>query len=405
VLAVFLGGGIILGILLVMAIRLGIRMAAAEVRGIAVDVAVELAAVPIVWFFHLFSSDDLHKLHFVGHFGPSPQINWSFNQSLVVITDAVAQEAQHYLGECLTSTTHNLQITTDVSIECSTFESQLDRPIWTTALRRESTVLQHDINNELASELSDFVRFLHLLRRNPSAAALDPQAPPALTTSRWQSIWHDLDVTYRTVWCRWIRKKPRSTLESRVEQLKSMFGSGANRRGRWHQKFLELHDNLKHKHGKSCPDCATLETEARRLGPASLSSSPFEVLRIHYISGLSLQRPRPRDKDSAPDNVKSGSTTSGTEALVKTHAASFGLQTIAGRCVARCAMLDEHLKGLAAVLAWLDAEKEWWGKLSLRHPASLLVDSVDTTVVADLYRFEEVLDRIARTALARGGLE
>jgi hypothetical protein len=53
----------------------------------------------------------------------------------------------------------------------------------------------------------------------------------------------------------------------------------------------------------------------------------------------------------------------------------------------------------------LDAEKEWWGKLSLRHPASLLVDSVDTTVVADLYRFEEVLDRIASTALVRGGLE
>lgn len=189
--------------------------------------------------------------------------------------------------------------------------------------------------------------------------ALDPQAPPALTASRWQSIWHHLDVAYRTVWCRWIRQKPRSTLESRAEQLKSMFRSGADHRRRWHQKFQELHDNLKRKQDRSCPDCAKLETEARKLGPASLSSSPFKVLRVHYISGFSLQRPRPRNKDSAPNNVKPGSTTSGTEALVEAHATFFGLQTMAGRCVARCAMLDEHLKDLAAVLAWLDAENRW----------------------------------------------
>jgi hypothetical protein len=251
VIAVFLGGAIILAILLLMVARLGFQMAVAEVRGVVVDVVVEVVAIPSFWLFHQFSNGDLPKLRSVGDFGPSPQINWSFNQSLVVITDAVAQEAQHFLSECLTTTTHNLQITPDVSIECSTFESQLDRPIWTMALRRQSTVLQHGINSELAGEFSDFVRFLHLLRRNPSAAALDPQAPPALTTSRWESIWHHLDVAYRTVWCRWIRQKPRSTLESRVEQLKNMFRSGANRRGRWHQKFQELHDNLKRKYDKS----------------------------------------------------------------------------------------------------------------------------------------------------------
>jgi hypothetical protein len=169
-----------------------------------------------------------------------------------------------------------------------------------------------------------------------------------------------------------------------------MFRSGADRRERWHQKFEELHDNLKRKNNKSRPACANLEMKARKLGPASLSSSPFEVLRIHYISGFSLQRPKPRDKDGAPNNVEPGSTTSRTEALVEAHAAPFGLQTMAGRCVARCAMLEEHLKGLAAVLAWLDAEKKWWGQFQLRHHASLLVDSVDTTVVADLYRYEEV---------------
>lgn len=112
----------------------------------------------------------------------------------------------------------------------------------------------------------------------------------------------------------------------------------------------------------------------------------------------------PRDEESAQEDTEQKSTTSDPKAVTETHAVSFGSQTIAAG-VAKCVMLQGHLDGLKSVLTWLSSEMKWWGKFKLRHEESLLVDSVDVTVIADIHRFEELLDRVAKSAIARGGLE
>lgn len=104
-------------------------MALVEVRGGVIDVFVELVFVPALGITHALSKGGgLSGLQSVGNIGTPQQINWTMNHNLVVITDAIAQEAQYLLNECVMSTAHKLQITPTVSFSCSSFESQLDHP-------------------------------------------------------------------------------------------------------------------------------------------------------------------------------------------------------------------------------------------------------------------------------------
>lgn len=319
------------------------------------------------------------------------------------MTDAIAQgpHLQHFLRECAASATSDLQLAPNVSVPCTAFGSQFDGPPLMTALRRDSRALEQNINRELAREFNDFGKFLQFLRTAPAAEVLNLWAPSPLTASRWQSISYQVKAVYNTVWCRWIRQMPRSTLESRTKQLRDMIQDGAARREIWHKELKSMAAKLNDKNNGACPDCKRIEEEARKLGPISLSSSPFEVQRIHYANGVSARQRG--EEETTKEQVEPERTTKDTKALIEKHAQCFGLQNIAAQCVAKCTMLDDHCNGLAGLLAWVEAEMGWWDQFNSPDGVSLPVEIVALSEAADIHRFEELLDRMARDAMARGG--
>jgi hypothetical protein len=72
----------------------------------------------------------------------------------------------------------------------------------------------------------------------------------------------------------------------------------------------------------------------------------------------------------------------------------------------KCALLKEHTKALDDILAWLKAEIAWWEQFQedgVRNFRRMAVEQVDVSSLTDILRFEEDLDKLARSALARKG--
>jgi hypothetical protein len=224
------------------------------------------------------------KLQAIGALGDAPTVQWEIRDSLVVATEATAQGVQHFLELCDMSKTSQLRLTATVSVSCEALSSQIDHPQSMATLRRQSKDLQQTVHGQLADEFADFARFLHLLRDSPAAAALNPHAPRSGFESFWKAVQYRLDVAYRSVWCRWIRRQPRSTLHDRKSRLVGLFDGSLNRRETWLTNFDNLSSIIKKKSNLSCPDsdgCGGIEAAARQLGPASMSSSLFIDLSVH----------------------------------------------------------------------------------------------------------------------------
>ncbi|KAH6640206.1 hypothetical protein F5144DRAFT_598915 [Chaetomium tenue] len=302
--------------------------------------------------------------------------------SLVAATEATHEGVQDLLRRCAMSQTPDLMLDASTSISCEALNRQLDSPPSMTKLRRQSMKLYKTISHELAREFKDLVRFLHLLRDSPASAALDPRIPRSGFASRWQSIQHRLGVVYRTVWCRWLHQQPASTLKHRKSQLLELLKAGPKRREEWKNMFSDLEETIHDKFSQSCSKggCKEIEKAARNLGPASLSpASLFGVLS-----------PPPKSNEKA---------------LIEQRERSFELQKLAAKCVAKCTLLEEHEVALRGVVTWLEAEFSWWTKFEEDHRNStdLMVERFDMSLLADLVRFEGLLDDMARTAMGRKG--
>ncbi|KAK4153791.1 hypothetical protein C8A00DRAFT_33475 [Chaetomidium leptoderma] len=381
-----------------MAARLGLRWIITEIRGVLVDSATAIIVTPAISLFRVFTGHNhLPRLPPVGDLGSIPTIRWAVQDSLVAATEVTTQGVEHLLQQCAVATTPELQLTPTINIECTVLGNQVDGPPLMTALRRDSKKIRGTVNKKLAREFSDFAQFLHLLRDHPATVALDPQAPASGFPSRWQSFSHHLDIAYRAVWCRWIRQQPRTTLESRRSQLRKMFKYGAARRDTYRVGIEKIAATLEGKYNRSCDACDVIESKARELGPASLSSSFFDKARVHVPPPLS-------DEDAAhQQEARAGLTTSGNKDLMAQHATCFALQTVAARCVVKCALLHEHLDGLRGIIAWLRTEINWWKRFEPRDGEVLLVQRVAMSSFTAIYTFEESLDRVVRSAMERGG--
>ncbi|GAB1320040.1 hypothetical protein MFIFM68171_10250 [Madurella fahalii] len=71
--------------------------------------------------------------------------------------------------------------------------------------------------------------------------------------------------------------------------------------------------------------------------------------------------------------------------------------------MAKSTLLREHVDALDDILAWLAIEIHWWTGFENRSRDALEVDCVDTSRFNDVYRFEKILDAVAKGATERRG--
>lgn len=253
----------------------------------------------------------------------------------------------------------------------------------------------------------DFARFLHLLRDVPASAAYNPRVPKGGFSSNWLSIQHQLDVVYRTVWCRWLRRQPASTLESRKRQLLGLLQAAQKRRTAWQSKFADLSSAMETKNSQSCikESCDGIEKAARALGPASLSRSSLFGVMVLSQGATSRLSSAKKGTSEKKQGQRKRPPQSDQKALIEQQERSFELQKLAAKCVAKCTLLQEHQDTLGGILSWLKAEIEWWTHIQEhhKHSSDLAVEQFNMSLPADLHRFETLLDQVARTAMERKG--
>lgn len=356
---------------------------------------------------YCFDDDVLPMLHPVGPLPDGPTIHWTIQGSLVAAAEATQEGVQDLLRRCAMSEMADLELDAKTSISCEALNHQIDPPPSMTNLRRRSMKLDKTISDELAREFKGFAQFLHLLRDSPASAALDPRIPRTGLASRWQSIQHQLDVVYRTVWRRWLRRQPASTLERRKFQLLALLRAGLERRKGWKTIFIDLERQMTDKYAWSCPEggCKDIEGAARSLGPASLStSSLFEVL-IPPKGGAGRWSSAKNSASGKEQGQHGQSSKSDEKASIEQRERSFELQKLAAKCVAKCTLLQVHQVELGGIVTWLEAEIKWWTQFRNHHAnsSSSLMEKFDMSLLADIHRLEDGLDKAARAAMGRKG--
>jgi hypothetical protein len=366
------------------------------------------ASAGFVRLSYSFDNDVLPTLHSVGTLPDGPTIQWTIQDSLVAATEATQKGVQDLLRRCAMSETPDLELDASTTISCQALNRQLDSPPLMTKVRRQSTKLHETISDELAREFKGFVQFLHLLRDSPASAALNPRIPRSGFASSWQSIQHRLDVVYRTVWCRWLRRQPASTLDHPKSQLLALLRAGLQRREGWKTIFSDLKRQMTDKYTWSCPKggCKDIEDAARRLGPASLSpSSLFEVLSPPQ-GGAGRWSSAKNSASGKEQGQREQPSKSDEKALIEQRERSFELQKLAAKCVAKCTLLQEHQVELNGIVIWLEAEIKWWTEFRNHHAnslSSLIAEKFDMSLLADIHRLEDGLDKAARAAMGRKG--